>query len=307
VSLVVAQDAARVFGHGRRRRTALCECSFAAERGEIVGVVGPNGAGKTTLLRLVAGDLGLTSGSLLVAGFRAGTRAARRCVGIAPDPPLVPPELTGVEWLSYLASHRSTSERDRARLVADAVEIAELEEFVDRGTAAYSRGMLQRLALAAATIAGAAVVVLDETLSGIDPLVHRRLRHQVVRLAERGRLVFVASHDLDAVERLATRVLVLARGALRADVPTARLVSERVAELTLTGPALAGVGRLLARYRGSVRTGAGVAVPLSGGLTVEQVLAACRQDRIAVAASRVRYRALEDILVAAVGADPHVA
>jgi hypothetical protein len=102
-------------------------------------------------------------------------------------------------------------------------------------------------------------------------------------------------------------VLVLVRGVIRADVPTARLVAERVAEITLTGSALAGVGRLLSRYRGSVRTGAGLAVPLSGGLTVEQVLAACRQDRIAVAASRVRYRALEDILVDAVGADGRVA
>lgn len=307
MNLVVAQEAVRVFGSGRRRRAALRGCSFEAARGEIVGIVGPNGAGKTTLLRLVAGDIGLTSGSLLVAGFRAGTRAARRCVGVAPDPPLVPPELTGMEWLSYVASHRAESRRGAARLVADAVELAELAEFAGRGTATYSRGMLQRLALAAAMVAGTDIVVLDETLGGIDPLVHRRLRHQIAGLAERGRLVFIASHDLGAVERLATRVLVLVRGAIRADVPTARLVAERVAEITLTGSALAGVGQLLSRYRGSVRTGTGVAVPLSGGLTVEQVLASCRQDRIAVAASRVRYRALEDILVAAVGADARVA
>lgn len=307
MSLVVAQDVTRAFGSGRRQREALRGCSFEAAGGEIVGIVGPNGAGKTTLLRLVAGDLGLSSGSLFVAGVRAGTRAARRCVGVAPDPPLVPPELTGMEWLSYLASHRARSGAEAARLVADAVELAELTEFAGRGTAAYSRGMLQRLALAAATIAGTDVVVLDETLGGVDPLVHRRLRHQVAGLAERGRLVLIASHDLGAVERLATRVLVLVRGAIRADVPTARLVTERVAEITLTGSSLAGVGRLLSRYRGSVRTGVGVAVPLTGGLTVEQVLASCRQDRIAVAASRVRYCALEDILVAAVGGDARVA
>jgi ABC-2 type transport system ATP-binding protein len=307
MSLLVAKEAARAFGIGRHRRAALGGCSFEAARGEIVGVVGPNGAGKTTLLRLVAGDIGLTSGSMLVAGFRAGTRAARRCVGVAPDPPVVPPELTGTEWLTYLASHRATSCGEATRLVAEAVELAELQEFAGRGSAGYSRGMLQRLALAAATIAGTDVVVLDETLGGIDPLVHRRLRHQVMGLAERGRLVLIASHDLGAVERLATRVLVLVRGVIRADVPTARLVAERVAEITLTGSALAGVGRLLSRYRGSVRTGAGLAVPLSGGLTVEQVLAACRQDRIAVAASRVRYRALEDILVDAVGVDGRLA
>ncbi len=305
--LLVAREATRAFGRGRLRRVVLRECSFEAERGEIVGVVGPNGAGKTTLLRLVAGDIRLTSGAMTVAGSRAGTREARRRVGLASDPPVVPSELTGVEWLSYVASHRATTAGDGARLVADAVEFAGLEEFAGRGTATYSRGMLQRLALAAATVAGTDVLVLDETLSGIDPLVQVRLRHQVVRLAEAGRLVLIASHDLGTVERIATRVLVLVGGLLRADVPTGQLLAERVAEITLTGSSLAGVARLLSRYRGSVRTGAGVAVPLSGGLTVEQVLAACRQDRIAVAASRVRYRALEDILVAAVGAKASVA
>lgn len=307
MSLVVMHDATRTFGHGRRQRAALVACSFEADAGEIVGIVGPNGAGKSTLLRILSGTIALTSGVALVSGFRVGTRTACRRVGIAPDPPVVPAELTGAEWLSYLASHRSRSVRQRARLVGDAIETAELADFVGRRVGTYSRGMLQRLSLAAAAITGMEVLLLDETLSGIDPLVHRRLRQQVIRLAERGRVVLVASHDLAAVERLATRVLVLAGGVVRADVATSRLLAERVAELTLTGAALACAGRLLARYRGAVRTGTGVAVPLHGGVTVEQILAACREDRIAVVASRVRYRALEDILVAAVGAEANVA
>jgi hypothetical protein len=106
---------------------------------------------------------------------------------------------------------------------------------------------------------------------------------------------------------LATRVVVLAHGTICGDEPTAKLASERVAELTLAGGSLTGVKRILARYRGAVRTGTGVAVPLTGGISVEQVLATCRQDRVAVTASRVRYRALEDLLVATVGADEHVA
>jgi len=307
VSRIVLSQATRAFGHGRRRRTALRACSFEAEAGEIVGIVGPNGAGKTTLLNILSGAIGLTSGEALVEGFRAGTREARRRVGVASDPPVMPVELTGAEWLAYLASHRAASFRGRARLIGDAIEAAEIAEFVGRRIGTYSRGMLQRLSLAAAAITGTEAVLLDETLSGIDPLVHRRLRLQVARLAEGGRVVLIASHDLAAVERLASRVLVLADGVVRADVATARLLAERVAELTLTGAALACAGRLLARYRGAVRTGTGVAVPLLGGLTVEQLLGACRQDRIAVAASRVRYRALEDILVAAVGAEAHVA
>ncbi len=294
----------RRFRSGRRRTLALNDCSFSAETGEILGVVGPNGAGKTTLLRLIAGELPASSGDLLVAGCRAGTAAARREVGYAADPPSAPLELSGTEWLSYLASHRVGSAHARTRLVTRVVDLAELDAFAGKRIVTYSRGMMQRLALAAAVIGAGSVLVLDETLSGIDPLVQRRLRHQMAAFAATGKLVIVASHDLSTVERVATRVLVLVHGQPAADVATSRLVGERVAELTLTGSALATVDRLLIRFPGAVRTGQGLAVPLFGGLSVEQVLVACRQDRVPIAASRVRYRALEDILVGAAGEEP---
>jgi ABC-2 type transport system ATP-binding protein len=305
--LLECRSVYRGFGRGRRRRTALAACTFAAEPGEIVGVVGPNGAGKTTLFRAIAGDVALTSGDILVGGRRAGTLAARQAVGLAPDPPNAPPELTGLEWLTYLASHRAPSVAARDRLTGWAIGFADLAEFVGRRIATYSRGMAQRLALGAAAIAGDRILVLDETLNAIDPLVQRRLRVHLADLAATGRLVLVASHDLGTLERIATRVIVLAGGRVRADVSTAALVRERVAELTLTGSALAGIGRLLERFRGASRTGHGIAVPLVGGLTVEQVLAVCRQDRVPVAASRVRYRILEDILVAAMSVEELVA
>jgi ABC-2 type transport system ATP-binding protein len=301
MSLLVLRSVGRTFGPRCRRRAALVDCGFQADAGEVVGVIGPNGAGKTTLLRLLAGDLRLTSGSIAIAGCPAGTRAARRLVGFAPDPPVAPPQLTGAEWLHVLARHRAPTGAERVRLVGSAIETAELHDVVQRRIANLSRGMAQRLALAAAVICGTRIVVLDETLGGIDPLARRRLREHLLRLAESGRLIVIASHDLSAVERLATRALVLAQGRLRADVPMARLVSERVAELTLSGSGLAGVEKLLQRYPGSLRTGYGVAIPLTSGVTVEQILGTMRHERVAVAGSRVRYRALEDILVAAVG------
>ncbi len=299
MTLLDCREVVRVYGGGRRRHTALTGVTVQAEAGEIIGVVGPNGAGKTTLLRLIAGEISLTSGELLVADHRAGTRAGRRAVGFASDPPLAPAELSGSEWLSYLASHRAGSPQERARLATSAVEFAELGSFVGRRIGSYSRGMMQRLALAAAAVNRGPIVVLDETLSGVDPLVHRRLRHQIARLASTGKLVVIASHDLVTVERLATRALVLWAGRIRADVAAATLIAERVAELTLTGSALATADRAILRYPGAVRTGHGLAIPLRRGLTIEQVLADLRDDRIPVAASRVRYRALEDILVQA--------
>lgn len=159
--------------------------------------------------------------------------------------------------------------------------------------------MAQRLGLAAAGVLQPSVLVLDEVLSGVDPLVHRRLREQIARYARTGVAVLIATHDLSAVERLATRVLLLWSGRVVADVATATLAAERVVELSLAGSALADADRLVARYPGALRTGLGVSVPLTRGLSVEAVLAACRDERLAVAGSQVRYRALEDLLVTA--------
>ncbi|MBI4419763.1 MAG: ABC transporter ATP-binding protein [Gemmatimonadetes bacterium] len=299
MSLIRCESVTRVFG----RRAALDAVCFSADAGEVIGVVGPNGAGKTTLLRLLAGDLGLSAGTATIWGQRAGSRAARRLVGYAADPPLVPPELTGLEWLNYLAGQHARTPAERLDLVREAIELGELQEFVGRRVAQYSRGMAQRLALAAAALSARKVVLLDEVISGVDPLVARGLGRGIQRLAERGEAVLLASHDLSTVERLATRALVLHRGRLVADLAMADLLAERVAELSLNGAALASSVWLLQRFSGASRTGDGVAVPLLRGLSIEQVLAECRSQRIPVAASRIRYRRLEDILLAAAGAE----
>ncbi len=299
MTIVLCAGATFVFGSGSRRRVALEPCSFSAGAGEIVGVVGPNGAGKTTLLRLLAGELAPAAGRITISGFRAGTLEARRLVGLAEDPPLAPPELTGVEWLTYLASHRADGPARRVALVRWAIEFSGVAEFAGRRTNEYSRGMAQRLALAAAGMLAGSVLLLDEVLAGVDPLVARSLRASIAGFAASGRVVLLASHDLAAIERLATRVLVLCRGRLVSDVSTADLLRERVAELALNGGGMGRADWLLARYPGALRTGDGVAIPLTRGLAIEEILATCRAERIPVAATRVRYRALEDLLVAA--------
>lgn len=300
MSALTLSDTRVVYGSRRTARVALDGVALSVSPGEIVGLVGPNGAGKTTLLRLAAGELVPTSGSVLVRGARAGSRAARRSVGFAPDPPIAPPELTGTEWLRYLASHHARSGGERAGLIAEAIELGELAAFASRRIGGYSRGMALRLGLAAAALGAVPLVLLDETLSGVDPLLQRRLRERIARLALAGRAVVIASHDLGALERLATRVVVLGGGRILADVAIAELLRERVAELSFTGAGLPSLDRLLLRFPAALRTGSGVSVPLVRGLTFEQVLAACREERVAVAASRVRYRALEDLLVSAV-------
>lgn len=304
MSLLAAANLSRVYGSGPRKSAALSGCSLAVEAGEIVGLVGPKGAGKTTLLKLLAGELVPTSGEAIVAGYRAGTREARRRTGFAADPPLAPAELSGLEWLTYLASHRAAGAAQRVALVRWAIEFGHLAEFAGRRIGEYSRGMVQRLALSAAGLLAEGALLLDEVFAGVDPLVARSLRQAIAALAASGRAVLLASHDLAAVERLATRALVISRGRIVTDVAMAELLRERVAELSLNGGGLSRIDWLLARYPDAVRTGHGIAIPLTRGLAIEELLAVCQAERIPLAGSRIRYRALEDFLVAAEQAGP---
>ena len=281
----------------RRDAVALRGISFRAEPGEIVGVIGAARAGKSTLLRILAGRRLPASGSVRLEG--SADKRSGHVVGYAGEAPLLPPELTGLEWLQYLASHRCRTPADRTHAVRESIEIGHLETVGALPIRVYAPDAAQRLAIAGAVLAGTRLVLLDDVFRVLDPLASQGLADRIARLAATGRLVILAGKDLAVIERIATRVLILRDGRLMADVHTASLSGERVLELTLVGSALHFVDRLRDVYPDATRTGTGIAIPLTRDMTAEQVLATCLAQRIAVAASRVRYRVLEDLLQAA--------
>src|SRR2546422_100788 len=290
MSLLDARDVSRSFGAVH----AMAGVSLTLVPGEIVGLVGPNGAGKTTLMRLLAGTLRPDGGTITVAGHGAGSLHARRALGFAPDGAVFPPTLTVREVLDYYARFHAAGAGRRA-LVAEALDLGALDEVAGRRAALLSRGYVQRLALAQAALGGRPILLLDETLAGLDPLVRRRQCDRLKALAGPRVAVLLSSHDLTAVERLASPVLILARGRVVREGSMAGLLRERVLEVVLDAPPRE-------PPPGFRVTVFGLETELGSG-TVEAALALCRAHRLAVRASRVRLKSLEDLVLDALDDD----
>jgi Cu-processing system ATP-binding protein len=270
---------------------ALRGVSLALLPGEIAGIVGPVGAGKSTLLQVAAGCLKPQAGEVTVCGTRVGDASARRLIGYAGESAAFPPALTVREILTYYARLQCSAngERTPRGLVREALELAGLGAAANSRVEGLGRGDLHRLGLAQAALGGRRVLLLDETLSGLDAIARRDLRGRIARLAATGMAILMSSRDPATLERLAARVLVLREGRIVRAGPLATLLGERVLEVILDAPPPE-------PPPGFRITAAGLEAPLAGR-TVEAALALCRAHRLAVRASRVRVKSLEEIVL----------
>jgi ABC-2 type transport system ATP-binding protein len=278
---------------GERGRQALDDVTLTVEGGEIVAVVGLPEEGPGALLRAAAGLLSAEAGSIAVARRRswvaAGFGYVRAGLSGAGD-------VTAVEWLRYVADQYGGLARARATRVQAALGLVGLGPEAGRRIGHLDRDAVERLAVATCAVSGAPALLLDACFAGVHATTRRVLADALADLAAQGRAVLLAPRDVRAVEDLATRVVVLRDGRVLADLRMTALQQERVAELRLNGGALAAISRLTAHFPDAVRTGTGVDVPLAGGRTLESVLAVCRGERIPVLGTRVRYRAVDDLL-----------
>lgn len=211
--------------------TALDRVDFTVAAGELVLLLGANGAGKTTLLRILAGLARPLKGTVLVAGRDLHADPdARRAVGFLSHSALLYEDLTPRENLAFAASLHQL--HDSAATIVRALEVAGLAARADRPTRGCSRGMLQRLALARATLHQPQVLLLDEPFTGLDAQASRVLVSQLMAHREQGRAVVAVTHDPEVPWSVATRVVLLEAGKVvldtaRPDDPTE--IRERIA------------------------------------------------------------------------------
>jgi len=199
----------------RRRVHALRGVSFEVEAGEVFGFLGPNGAGKTTTMKVLMGLIHPTGGKASVLGAPIGDVAAKRRIGYLPENPYFYDYLTATELLAMVGHLYGLDRATRARRSGELLERVNLTHAARRPLRSYSKGMLQRAGLAQALMGDPDLVVLDEPMSGLDPIGRKEVRDLITELRERGKTVFFCTHILADAVALCDRVGIIVEGKVR--------------------------------------------------------------------------------------------
>jgi ABC-2 type transport system ATP-binding protein len=199
----------------KRMRRSLDNLSFQVDEGEVFGFLGPNGAGKTTTMKLLMGLIFPTSGTARVRGRSIDDVEMHREIGYLPEQPYFYDYLTARELLDYYARFSNYGAAERRERVSKFLERVGLAAAGDVQLRKFSKGMLQRAGIAQAILHDPSVVILDEPMSGLDPVGRREVRDIILELKKQGRTVFFSTHILSDAEMLCDRVAVLAGGKLQ--------------------------------------------------------------------------------------------
>ena len=206
---------------------AVDNVSFAALPGEVTGYLGPNGSGKSTTMKMITGLIEMTFGEILFEGkpIQEDPIAYRRRMGYVPEEPYLYNHLSGVEYLTMVAQLRNLPMRAAAERIGGLLRLLSLYDDRHASISGYSKGMRQKVLIAAALMHDPQLVLLDEPFSGLDVGSALILRSLIHELATRGKVVLFSSHELDTVERICSRVVILHRGKVVADDTIVRLRS----------------------------------------------------------------------------------
>jgi ABC-2 type transport system ATP-binding protein len=236
-------------GFWRRRVKVLDRVSFTVGENEVVGFLGANGAGKTTTIKILNCLAFPDAGSVRLFGERGGIRSAsRRRIGFMPEQPYFYEYLTGFEFLDLCGRLNGMGREETRRRSEEMLARVRLPEAGTLAIRKYSKGMMQRLGLAQALLHDPELVILDEPMSGLDPMGRMDVRGIINELKASGKTVFFSSHIISDVEALCDRVILLDRGRKMAEGNVADLVGREVrfVELVFSPPPpaalLAGAG-----------------------------------------------------------------
>lgn len=299
--LIDVRDLKKTFriGFFGKQVDAVKGVSFDVRRGEIFGFLGPNGAGKTTTIKMLTGLIEPSSGEAYLFGQRVPSPDARKNIGFLPENPYVYPYLTPREFVELsgkLSGMRGKSLESRTMEVLTQVNIAYA---ADRQVRRLSKGMLQRTGLAAALVSDPQMLILDEPMSGLDPIGRKEVKDLIFAERDRGRTIFFSTHILSDVEAMCDRVAILREGRVVVSGALRQLLRGEVlgTEIALAGASDELCERLEADGLGVSKRPDVVVVTIDGEARVGEVL----QEALAAGARVVevsrRRETLEDLFL----------
>jgi ABC-2 type transport system ATP-binding protein len=193
---------------------ALKDLNLQIEAGEVFGFLGPNGAGKSTTIKLVMGLLKSTSGTASIMGVDSSETESRRFAGYLPENPSFYDYLSAEEYVNFVGSQFKMDSSLLQRRSEEVLKKLDLWEARKRPMRGYSKGMVQRVGLAQTLVHDPDVYILDEPMSGLDPIGRALVKEIILDLKNRGKCVFFSSHITDDVEKICDRVGVIVKGSL---------------------------------------------------------------------------------------------
>ncbi len=225
-----------------KRSEVLHGISFDVPSGSVFGFLGPNGAGKTTLIHLVTGIRRPVSGSVQLQGISTQDPRARAKMGYLPERPYFHEHLTGESFLHYFGSLSGLTRQEVDQKIPKVLHAVGLAHARKHELKSYSKGMLQRIGIAQAILHDPKLLILDEPMSGLDPVGRKEIRELILKLAGEGRTIFFSSHVIPDVEAICDQVAILEKGRLRGCGPISGFLDREGTQKVEV--ALAGVGSL---------------------------------------------------------------
>ena len=297
----------KVFSLGFRMKKveAVRGLDLEVRRGETFGFLGPNGAGKTTTIKICTGLIYPTSGQALHFGRPVDDPGAKGRIGFMPENPYFYDYLKPVEFLKFCTQLHGIPRKKRGALIDELLELVGLSEARTRPLRKFSKGMLQRIGIAQALVNDPELVILDEPLSGLDPIGRKEIRDLISNLKKRGKTVFFSTHILGDAEMLCDRVAIIHRGRLKDVGRLDQLLSPRTLSCEII---IGGLGADKIRQLGPTITqleerAEAIQCTMEDEESAEALLRAVLRENGRVISVTPRRESLEDLFMREVAAD----
>jgi ABC-2 type transport system ATP-binding protein len=288
-------------GFFRKRVEAVTDASFDVRRGEVFGYLGPNGSGKTTTLKMLMGLVFPSRGRAEVLGRGVPNRQAKRRLGYLPESPYFYEYLSPEEFLDLAGALSDVPRRERRKRADGLITRVGLDHARGRPLRKFSKGMLQRIGIAQALMGDPELVVLDEPMTGLDPIGRKEIRDLMLELKREGRTVLYSTHILPDVELTCDRVAMIFAGRIRNVGPLSELLTARLlsTEVCLRH----GVGQVPTLPQGGKlrESPDGLLVDLPEGSDVDAFLRVALTANCSVTSVTPRRESLEDLFVREAG------